>query len=986
MALNVLQINLNNCAAAQDLMFQTTSERRADLVLVSEQHRSTRKHWISDASSRSAIYHPGCSIGGHGSGNGWVWAETGGVRFYSCYFSPNRPLPEFSEFLEGLITSVASHGGPVIVAGDFNAKAADWGSSTTNRRGELLCEALAQLRLHPANEGTTPTFRRGSSRSVIDVTFAHELIIGRLLDWRVLDAYSHSDHQYICFRVAKQKGKGSSHHKSAKGWSTRKMDVPALLETINQGCGDVMATNLTAQARVDKVNALIGKACDASMPKRSSGHRHKPVYWWNDGIAGLRRVCLAARRRSQRKNADDEARLNYIRARKELRDAIKKSKARCWEELLESVERDPWGLPYKIVRQKLRGSDLDPFSCDAGLLQKVVGELFPTHAPLSTCSQSCDLNTDPFTREELASAAMRLKPDKAPGPDGVPNVAIRAAVESCPEMFLSVYNSCLKEGVFGEAWKIQRLVLVPKPGNGHSAAPSYRPLCMLDGLGKLMERLVLGKLENFLESQDHGLSPRQYGFRKGRSTVGAIAHVVDHVRKSWKGTVKASAQVVMVAIDIKNAFNSASWEGILRALRRDFHVPESLAMLIENYFSNRQLVFGTTGSAEIFRRDVSAGVPQGSVLGPALWNALYDGLLRTELPTEAQLVAFADDVALLVTAKRTETLQIAANEALRRVKLWLDNTKLDLAVHKTEAIHFTRRRRQEPPSLMLGGFQVPFVKSIRYLGVHLDAKLNFSVHVEKASAKAAVVATQIAKLMPNIGGPKSKRRKLLSSTVHSVMLYAAPVWASSLNIERTRLKMARVQRICALRVISGYRTVSEDAALVLAGLPPVDLLAAERGAVFGGEARWDARVRTFDAWQQRWSNSTKGEWTRKLVGQIKPWCERKHGEMSFHLTQLFTGHGCFGAFLKKIGKEATGMCHHCDAEIDDAKHTFFECSAWEDQRSRLVIQLGAPIDPANLVQRMLSNADAWAACVSFAAEIMKMKEAAERVRRLPSGS
>ena len=121
--------------------------------------------------------------------------------------------------------------------------------------------------------------------------------------------------------------------------------------------------------------------------------------------------------------------------------------------------------------------------------------------------------------------------------------------------------------------------------------------------------------------------------------------------------------------------------------------------------------------------------------------------------------------------------------------------------------------------------------------------------------------------------------------------------------------LARIQRRAALRVVCGYRTISADAAGVLAGMAPVDLMALERremrSAAMNGEslavARNSARTALMGAWQSRWSDSQKGRWTWKLIPDIAPWVLRRHGQVSFRLTQLLTGHGCFGSYLVRIG-------------------------------------------------------------------------------------
>lgn len=985
-SLKVLQINLGHCQAAQDLMFQVAREKCADLVLVSEQYRDCPSHWYCDSTGMAAIYLPpatGARITGRaGAGcRGWTWVEVSGCRIYSCYFSPNATIREFEDSLRELEEDVRTASIPVLVAGDFNAWATDWGSSTTNRRGSILCEVAACLHLLPANVGGEFTFRRGTTGSVVDVTFAGEGIIGLVKRWRVLDDYSHSDHQYVSFSLAEGPRSAGTPGATAApgGWCLRSLDVEGFSAVIDTGQATVSNAN-GVQQKVSALNNLIKHACDATMSRRAGRSSRRSVFWWNDTIADLRRTCLAKRRRAQRNNSDEAALVAYKAARKELRNAIKRSKERCWGELCEMVDRDPWGLPYKLVRQKLRGCDRDPFLNDPQRLESVIDALFPDHEPRARRSDPPPRSDfEPFTKEELELATKRITTGKAPGPDNVPNEIVLAVARGFPKMLLGVYNACLDEGKFGDSWKRQRLVLVPKKAVADGPS-SFRPLCMLDGFGKLLERLVLGRLLPILERGDGGLSEHQYGFRPGRSTIDAVIHVVKTVRSAWEGSLKSCRQVMMVALDIKNAFNSARWDLILRALGEGFGVSGHLMALLENYFDDRTLEYrcGSDGSSQA--RRLTSGVPQGSVLGPTLWNAMYDGLLRTEMPEGVGIVAFADDIAVMIVGKTSHDIEISGNEALRRVKNWLDRSGLELAVQKTEAVFFSRRRRPLLPRLMLEGFEVPLSKSLRYLGIQLDRRLSFGEHVELASAKASGVAQQIGRLMPNVGGPKSGRRKLLHEVVHSALLYGAPIWARSLTTEVHRKKMAQVQRRSALRVISGYRTISEDAALVLASSPPIDLLATERALKYEGKDK--VREETLSMWQQRWDSAAGGRWTHGLIGDLKPWCERKHGDLSYRLTQLLSGHGCFGDYLQRIGKEATAACCHCDSEHDDAEHTMLSCPAWAVPRSSLLITIGASsLDAGMVASSMLQSIDNWKAWEVFASNVIGAKEDAERERR-----
>ena len=99
--------------------------------------------------------------------------------------------------------------------------------------------------------------------------------------------------------------------------------------------------------------------------------------------------------------------------------------------------------------------------------------------------------------------------------------------------------------------------------------------------------------------------------------------------------------------------------------------------------------------------------------------------------------------------------------------------------------------------------------------------------------------------------------------------------------------MSAVQRSGALRVACFYRTVSESAVLVIAGIIPIDLLAQERKLIYKRKGQVDtvqthkkARARTMAQWQERWTSDTKGSWTARLIKQLAEWTDRKHDEIN----------------------------------------------------------------------------------------------------------
>lgn len=108
-----------------------------------------------------------------------------------------------------------------------------------------------------------------------------------------------------------------------------------------------------------------------------------------------------------------------------------------------------------------------------------------------------------FEMEELEAVLKRMKGNKAPGPDGLTPEIVKIAVETNKEKVLDMYNKCLEEGVFPDEWKVARLVLIPKGkavSLDDSTVRKYRPICLLDVLGKILEGLILGRLKQELEA------------------------------------------------------------------------------------------------------------------------------------------------------------------------------------------------------------------------------------------------------------------------------------------------------------------------------------------------------------------------------------------------------------------------------------------------------------------------------------------------------
>ena len=159
------------------------------------------------------------------------------------------------------------------------------------------------------------------------------------------------------------------------------------------------------------------------------------------------------------------------------------------------------------------------------------------------------------------------------------------------EVLLEAFDSCLREGRFFADWKKQRFVLLRKGNKPLGVASSYRPICLLDTMGKLLEELILQRLQALLVGEN-GLSENQFGFRNGRYTLDAIQAVVNIATNARKGTGKRNRFCALISIDIRNAFNTARWNICIEALMRK-KVPDYLLRMIDDYLTSAVLVLAS---------------------------------------------------------------------------------------------------------------------------------------------------------------------------------------------------------------------------------------------------------------------------------------------------------------------------------------------------------------------------------------------------------
>lgn len=252
-------------------------------------------------------------------------------------------------------------------------------------------------------------------------------------------------------------------------------------------------------------------------------------------------------RRCQCDNDELLSKVEALRgAKSTLSIAIGEAKAKSWREFVETLDDNPWGRPYQLVRDKLRQWAL-PYteSLEPRVLEEVLGGLFPpaneedhwAAPPAAPTGPSTWKDSLSVTEEEILAARKRmLTRNAAPGESGVHARiwGIASATGILADRMRALYTECLKQGQFPRTWRGAKLVLLRKTGKPADEASGYRPICLIEEEAKLFERIILGRVTAHLEkSVANDLHARQFGFRRGRSTVDAILCVTGFIKEAW---------------------------------------------------------------------------------------------------------------------------------------------------------------------------------------------------------------------------------------------------------------------------------------------------------------------------------------------------------------------------------------------------------------------------------------------------------------------
>jgi hypothetical protein len=396
------------------------------------------------------------------------------------------------------------------------------------------------------------------------------------------------------------------------------------------------------------------------------------------------------------------------------------------------------------------------------------------------------------SQSELKTIIKRLPQRKSPGPDLIPNIVLKHLTNKAVSYFTSIINACLSKSYFPLVWKHAVISVVHKPNKPNSSPSSYRPISLLSTLSKVFEKIILKRMLWHIDSANI-IPPHQFGFRPKHSTVHQILRIYETVVQGFE----QKKHTVAAFLDIAQAFDKV-WHGGLIFKLINFGFPMFIINIIKSFISQRtfSVRINSTISAN---RPINAGVPQGSILGPVLFNLYMSDI---PIPEEASLALYADDTVILCQDsdihEASNTLQTSIDVLID----WFYQWKFKLNTTKCETKIFSLRKHMLPHEIQIDGTFLPWNpndQAVKYLGIWLDKKLNWNFHVNK---KLTQGYARLAKLYPIINRRSTLKPKctvmIYKTIIRPLVMYASSVWG--LSISRNKIKKIQVFQNKVLRI------------------------------------------------------------------------------------------------------------------------------------------------------------------------------------------
>ena len=388
--------------------------------------------------------------------------------------------------------------------------------------------------------------------------------------------------------------------------------------------------------------------------------------------------------------------------------------------------------------------------------------------------------------DEIIDVIKILEPNKASGPDIISHRMLKICPQGVAEPLRIIFNKSLSQCKFPSAWKIAHVIAIFKKGDT-SLPSNYRPISLISCVGKIMERVIYKYVYNHLQTHKL-LYQYQSGFLPKNSTVHQLLEIYDTILNA----LEKREFSCFVFCDFSKAFDKVWHKGLLSKLK-SYGINGNLHQWFESYLSDRQQKVVINNSSSNFLK-VSAGVPQGSVLGPLLF-IIYINDIAENLISLTRL--FADDTSFSSSGCDELQIQSVINHDLNALSEWSRQWLMSFNPEKTEIMLFSNR---EVPniSFTFNGNDIPITKTHKHLGVTFSDDAKWNTHVENILSSVSKHLNVLRKLKYRLS--RSNLEKLYLVYVRPIFEYACEVWDNCGTVYSNRLEQLQLE---AARIVTG---------------------------------------------------------------------------------------------------------------------------------------------------------------------------------------
>ena len=334
----------------------------------------------------------------------------------------------------------------------------------------------------------------------------------------------------------------------------------------------------------------------------------------------------------------------------------------------------------------------------------------------------------------------------------------------------SLYNLSLQQSIVPDLWKMSCVVPIPKIARP-TELNDMRPVALTSNIMKVLERLVLRRLK---PQTEHAQDPLQFAYQE---SVGVDDAVLYLLHRAYSYLDVRGNHVRIMFFDFSSAFNTIQ-PRLLRSRLDSMGLPSSITAWITDYLTNRPQ-YVRLGSCVSDTIKSSTGAPQGTVLAPYLFTLFTSNF--THNSQTCHLQKYSDDTAIVACVRDGQEGEY--RDLVRAFSDWSEDNGLLLNTNKTkEMVIDFRLSRQPLQPINIRGNNIEVVSTYKYLGVHLDDKLDWSANTDALYKKGQSRLFFLRRLRSfDVCGEMLVM--FYQSVMASILFYAAVCWGGNITQE-----------------------------------------------------------------------------------------------------------------------------------------------------------------------------------------------------------